>query len=377
VTAGEADDLCAALGNNEFGKANYNKFHKNCVDFARALAAKLGSEDVPSWCYRGQAIGKALGLGGPDPEDSYENGLESGAQSPAVPIGAMSGSLAAPIGDAQAVSSRKPQDSMSAAIELASKSLSGTYVAPPPMPAGPLPGSLAGTYVAPPIPVGRGPSYVAPPLPHLVAQQLPPTQAVANGEGCSAGSRVSVLQNNRSWATGKVICQGDDSRFTILYDTNWSTEVNVEASRIVPLPPQQQPTTDCFQASMLDSGVVNFQGLASADSILEPLSKQGKSLGGIAGGIRGRVPTVPSFPAPASPHNFATSSATFAAPVATQPLAPAGSFSMGGFPPKRVPTKAVSAHGHPLVLTAGVSPYPQAPTMAPRGRDTLGATWRY
>jgi hypothetical protein len=136
VTAGEADDLCAALGNNEFGKANYNKFHKNCVDFARALAAKLGSEDVPSWCYRGQAIGKALGLGGPDPEDSYENGLESGAQSPAVPIGAMSGSLAAPIGDAQAVSSRKPQDSMSAAIELASKSLSGTYVAPPPMPAG-------------------------------------------------------------------------------------------------------------------------------------------------------------------------------------------------------------------------------------------------
>jgi hypothetical protein len=373
VTAAQVEDISNAMGMSDWQKLTYNKFHHNCVDFARQLSAKLGAGDLPLWCYRGQALGKALGLAGPEPEDSMENGLESGAQSPAVPMGPASGSLAAPIGDVQLPGrAPPPRDSMTAAIELAAtKSLSGTYVAPPPLPAGPPPGSLAGTYVAPPI-VGRGPSYVAPPPPAPHVAQLVQAPA-APAEGLSAGSRVSVHQNTGEWASGKVICrhapgiQDLQDRYTILYDINWSTEVNVAQSRIVPLPPQQASNDSVAQAFYADArDIATFQGLASADSVFEPLKQQGKSLG-VPGGIRGgRFPTFPSFAAPAA----------LAAPAATQPSIPTGSFTMGGFPPPRAPVTAMPSAHQPFLLS-GISPYPTAPMFAPRGRDTLGATWRF
>jgi hypothetical protein len=371
ASAAQIEDICAAMGSSDWHKHSYNKFNHNCVDFVKVLSMKLGAGEVPAWCYRGQAMGKALGLGGPDPDDSMETGYDSGVQSPAVPMD--HGSLAAPIGHPPQQQLR-PLNSMAAAMEFAQNS--GTYVAPPPVPA---PGSLAGTYVAPPM--GRGPSYVAPPMAPIQMSvpppgQAPPGQAKAAVEALTNGCRVSVSQNNGTWATGKVVQQDYDHKFTILYDTTWSTEVNVASSRIVPLPPEA--AGDGLPQAL--SGAVDlsrtFQGLASAggaDSILEPLKQHGISLGGIGGGISYARPRIPSFAAPAA-----------AQPM---PVPPSGFTTMGGFPPQRSPLAMAPSYPQPVSpMVVGSSPQfvvPQSSASSfsrmaqPIGRDALGATWRY
>lgn len=293
-----------------------------------------------------------------------------------------------------------------AAMDIAARSQSGTYVAPPPLPGPVAGGSLAGTYVAPPL----SGTYVAPPGPPTASQPsvapapapgLPPEASLA------AGSRVSVLQSNGSWLKGKVVCQDfDDSRYTILYDANWSTEVNVAHTRIVALPDPPPPLENGLPAFYAEiealkmngamTGAPVFQGLASADSILEPLKQlgQGKSVGGISGGItrnvNGRVPAWPSFAAPAA---------------AAPPRPPAGSYTMGGFAPgaqrapaaapppapnfrqvrptagsfpNRYPTQATTGGFNPGARAPAAMPQAGLPrSNAPRGRDTLGGTWRF
>mmetsp|Transcript_32787 Transcript_32787/g.59947 ORF Transcript_32787/g.59947 Transcript_32787/m.59947 type:complete len:425 (-) Transcript_32787:105-1379(-) len=54
-------EACAGLlGKEEFTKVAYNRIHLNCVDFCQKLARKLGTSELPSWCYRGAAAARMM-----------------------------------------------------------------------------------------------------------------------------------------------------------------------------------------------------------------------------------------------------------------------------------------------------------------------------
>jgi len=165
VAPGQVEDLCCQLGNRDFVKASYNKIHHNCVDFARTLSSKLGAGEIPAWCYRGAAIAKVMGLGGDPVDDDNESQRDYSVHDHSAGFQQQS-SVAAPAAVLQTPSilGDPAINSRQAAMDLATRSHAGTYVAPPPFP-GPFPG--AGTYVAPPPFPGPFPSsgtYVAPPL---------------------------------------------------------------------------------------------------------------------------------------------------------------------------------------------------------------------
>eukprot|EP00927_Polykrikos_kofoidii_P071093 TRINITY_DN67428_c0_g1_i1.p1 TRINITY_DN67428_c0_g1~~TRINITY_DN67428_c0_g1_i1.p1 ORF type:complete len:717 (+),score=92.65 TRINITY_DN67428_c0_g1_i1:68-2218(+) len=61
-------EIAAELGRATFKKTAYHRISRNCVDFCQALAARLGVDEIPMWCYRGAATAKILGLGVADPE---------------------------------------------------------------------------------------------------------------------------------------------------------------------------------------------------------------------------------------------------------------------------------------------------------------------
>eukprot|EP00747_Dinoflagellata_sp_TGD_P112056 gnl/TRDRNA2_/TRDRNA2_171363_c0_seq2.p1 gnl/TRDRNA2_/TRDRNA2_171363_c0~~gnl/TRDRNA2_/TRDRNA2_171363_c0_seq2.p1 ORF type:complete len:626 (-),score=74.70 gnl/TRDRNA2_/TRDRNA2_171363_c0_seq2:116-1993(-) len=65
LAAGQVEGVAAEFGRSEWTKGNYKRIQHNCVDFARALAQRLGANDIPLWCYRGAATAKALGFGEP------------------------------------------------------------------------------------------------------------------------------------------------------------------------------------------------------------------------------------------------------------------------------------------------------------------------
>lgn len=277
----QVEEICSSMANSEWSKASYHRIHHNCVDFCRAVSAKLGGGEIPSWCYRGADMAKNLGgmfgFGGPEPEGDYElstsmdQSLVSGQGAPANggSIGAPTNFVARPGPPPLGPPGTMP-DPRQAAMEAATRA--GTYVAPPPGPP-PLPGlpQQGGTFVAPPM----AGTYVAPPGP-------PPVQVPS-----------------------------------------------------LTKPPE----------------VMGIQGIASANSALDPRQHQVM----VPGGGRGRpLSNLPSFSAVAP----------------GQPPMQAGlggMHTMGGM----VPLARPGGYGY--------APHPGAtafPTM-PARRDTLGATWRY
>lgn len=353
VAAGQVADICAALGGDNWSKASYNKIHHNCVDFCKTMGAKLGVGEIPTWCYRGAEVAKMMGYGGSGAQENQQQSIagendnsqeyseyqsvgqpEEEVEPPRinshdtrlvlnVPPDLLSGPLDL---DRPLLLPIPPfiaplipphlMDGRHAALENGSRSLSGTYVAPPPMPV-PLPGgSLAGTFVAAPL----SGTYVAPPpqIPLLVPSVA--AAPVAAEAAFGLGTRVSVLQEDGcSWQKGDIIHGDDKGEYTILYRHNFATEANVSQRRIVACP--RENLSQLYFNEEINQRPQPFQGLASADSILEPrMAHNGRALN--PRNLNGRMPTWPSFAAPSA---------------AAHPVAPAGSSSMGGFAPQRAP----------------------------------------
>lgn len=352
LSAEQVADICSALGCDNWSKASYNRIHHNCVDFCQTLAAKLGVRELPTWTYRGQDMAKMTGWGGPDPQAENDNSQEySEYQS----VGQPEEEVEPPSVDVPPDPGidRRPPDKApdlpdlslllpippllvggrNGVLDNGGRSLSGTYVAPPPLPVPQPGGSLAGTFVAAPL----SGTYVAPP-PQL-QPSLPSAEAALR-----IGAHVNVLQENgASWQKGDIIHQGEDGGYTILYRHNWSTEANVSQKRIVACP---------RESSFFNEEVAKmpppFQGLASADSILEPrMLHNGQPM--IPRNLNGRMPTWPSFAAPST---------------ATHPVAPAGSSSMGGFAPQRASVAPPPPRQQPRPMASSFTK-PQGPPQAP------------
>lgn len=208
----QVEDLCEELGDSAWSKASYNRIHHNCVDFSRTLARTLGCEDIPSWCYRGAATAKLLGIGGEPPVEARA------AQ-------AQDDSALGLAGDTAALDTTVPQE---------------PNVQPPRVLS--LDSKRTGSSVT--LAVGMG---------------ARPPSACAGGHNSTTpdgeqlvGRCVSVFQAAGHWARGQVVAQEADGRYIVQYDNPPMTESGVFAFRLVPLPEVPRDTTLLAQACRLD-----------------------------------------------------------------------------------------------------------------------------
>lgn len=76
LSAWEVEEHGADLGSCYFPQDSYERVGHNCADFARWLSARLGTDELPMWCYRAAAFARLLGLGAGHGTVNMETGFE-------------------------------------------------------------------------------------------------------------------------------------------------------------------------------------------------------------------------------------------------------------------------------------------------------------
>jgi len=266
IPAGQVEDICASLGDGEWARSSYNRIHHNCVDFSRTLASRLGVSDIPLWCYRGAMTAKLLGLGGePPPQDESENVARfanelAGTNSASRNAFDVTKQLPPAKPNAEVLQLPKPRRS-NMATEVSSlgavDSLPGIAVAISPV-SSPTAASAVQASVNGTPTTHADNSSTAPGMQLSSAtaavEQLSPVAA----SGLQVGRRVSVFQSMGQWALGSIIGKDAEGRYSISYEATLSTEVNVAAARIVPLPEVPREGTALAQAMHLDDGMRQY-----------------------------------------------------------------------------------------------------------------------
>jgi hypothetical protein len=72
VTADHVSRIAEHLSLTHFGCKSYNRFQHNCADFAAEFCSQLGvKNELPSWCRRGSAAAKLMGLGREESQTTF------------------------------------------------------------------------------------------------------------------------------------------------------------------------------------------------------------------------------------------------------------------------------------------------------------------